>query len=107
VTALYYEGHAIFRPTGPQKMAWLDVMRSHGWWASKLTHEAGPDNLEAKDDFILTTRGPGHDVLEARIKAISQASKGFNLQLLRYKIEAATLDSKHGDSLKLLDKGQG
>jgi hypothetical protein len=102
VTTLYYEGHVIMRPTGPQTMAWLDAVREIGWWHSKLTHENGPDNLEAKDDFIVTTRDQEEDVLTARIHHIAALAKDFQLQLLRYKIEAATLDSKVEDTLGLL-----
>lgn len=109
---LYYEGHVILRnkPDGQvrsdvqaqRQSAGLSRILDKGWWHSILEEEDGPDGLEKRGDYIVTTRGPSESVLLDRMRVVAQIAKETGHLVIRYKIEVATIDSKMQDCLGVL-----
>lgn len=103
---LYYEGHVILRPA-PDAVestmnACLSDLKKDGWWYSVLEMEHGPDRAEQENDLILTTRAPTQPDLLGRISLAAGVALNHGFEVIRYKIEAATIDSKCDDVLGIL-----
>ena len=90
----------------------LHALLGAGWWLSVLDKEEGPDEIERKDDLILTTRAVPQakfpdlfdvDALYVKIDAAVKIARDHRLIVLRYKVEDCAVDSKVNDIMGLLN----
>jgi ornithine cyclodeaminase/alanine dehydrogenase-like protein (mu-crystallin family) len=96
---LYLEAHVIV--LGRDGQALRDRIaqdgRTFGFWSSVLTADESAE--EEAGDVILTTRDTDEPALKARMVHLMTHMTDRALIVKRYKIEAATLDSKEDQAM--------
>jgi hypothetical protein len=80
-------------------LALKHAMADRGWWMSVLNVDES--NEEKAGDLIFTTRDESSniDIMKDRMLRALGYLKEFSLNVTRYKVEAAVIDSKQDDDL--------
>lgn len=93
--SIYYESHITIDPLKPENQeAAANIAENHGFRIAKFV-------MNDRDSFM-TSRSPQRHVLEAFTHQCVQALQDSGIEVRRYKIESALVDSKIRDEWSLL-----
>lgn len=98
-TRLYYEAHVTFEASSDDDWdGFATVVKELGWRASRFSDD-DVDHYEGK--WFISARHSQLDAIAESLRVVIKdlRSEGFNLTVVRYKLEETLLDSKYGDTL--------
>lgn len=105
MNVLYFESHVTISPVFDERLErFKEICSKHGFRVAKLLmekHRSKTFEISNHDSFC-TGRSDDEDDLKKRMVELCKELRSNQFEVLRYKIEAVTLDSRKNDVFELL-----